>query len=234
MCENAGSENAESGGNEDDADGAGGADGADGAGGAGPTKGSLPCGGNVGVASLYHERQVLMRCGRHALNNLLGSGVVTDEELERHAASLATSRLDFSHRWPVLGNYDANVVLLALAHRGYEAQWWDRRSPNEALRDALRSDASVVGLLLNVRRPPGLLSRWLPIPIHARHWVALRPMAPPGRGAPWADLDSNLASPVLLLDEDARVTRALGDEESHVIIVRSAADPRTESATQSD
>ena len=59
-------------------------------------------------------------------------------------------------------------------------------------------------------------------------------MAPPGRGAPWADLDSNLASPVLLLDEDARVTRALGDEESHVIIVRSAADPRTESATQSD
>ena len=70
-----------------------------------------------------------MHCGRHALNNLLGSAAFRSAELDEIAVSLARmhgSRIPqlaaLSHRWPIIGNYDANVILLALGSKGFEVR----------------------------------------------------------------------------------------------------------------
>ena len=174
------------------------------------------------VSSLYFERQVLMRCGRHALNNMLGRAAFSSAELDEIAVSLA-GNLTLVHRWPVLGNYDINVILLALQKRGLEGAFWDRRRSETELRDTLAAPA-VVGALLNVKSRPRLLGGIMPV---GRHWVALRALrraAASGQSTlAWADVDSDLASPVLLDSEAAvmdRVRSAFADDDGHLIIVR--------------
>jgi josephin len=174
----------------------------------------------------YHERQRLMRCGQHAINNLLGVASVTSSELDAIARELDEGGLGLAHRWPLLGNYDVNVILVALQRRGYEAEWWDRRKRQDELQAALCSmaaSAAVVGALLNVRSRPRLLGGLVPL---GRHWLALRPVAANGqRSQQWLDVDSDLEQPAVLEDGSAllaRVEQLLTEADGHLIVVRRA------------
>lgn len=97
------------------------------------------------MAGCYHEKQSLWQCGRHCLNNLLGAATFSSAELDQIAVSIgemqgyAHPALSLTHRWPVVGNFDINVVLCALQQRGYEASWWDTRKPDAELLAALVS-----------------------------------------------------------------------------------------------
>ena len=156
-----------------------------------------------------------MRCGRHAINNMLGKAAFTTSDLDDIAISIA-GNLTLHHRWPVLGNYDANVILLALQKRGLEGSFWDGRRNEDELRKELKAPA-VVGALLNVKSRPRFLGGVMPI---GRHWLALRKLQ--GGGA-WADVDSELTAPKLLHGEDAlleRLRAALAENEGHLIIVK--------------
>ena len=162
----------------------------------------------------YFETQRLMRCGAHAMNNLLGRPAFSTETLDELAKTIGGT-LSLQHRWPVLGNYDANVVQMALLTCGYEAAFWDARRPDDELVLALNAP-NVRGALVNVRSRLG----WLPL---GRHWTALRP-SHDGGGA-WLDLDSNLRGPVVLEGAAALLERlrcALREEEGHVLVVREA------------
>lgn len=173
----------------------------------------------------YHERQSLMRCGQHAINNLLGTASVTTTELDAIARELSEGGLGLAHRWPVLGNYDINVILIALQRRGYEAEWWDRRKREEELRAVLRTPASedpaaVVGVLLNIRTRPRFLGGLVPL---GRHWLALRPLADTRQPSQWLNVDSDLPQPIVLEDDVAllaKMGQLMRESDGHLILVR--------------
>ena len=167
-------------------------------------------------APIYFESQRLMRCGCHALNNLLGEGAFSPADLDSIALTLANGGRALQHRWPVVGNYDVNVVLSCCASRGLEATWWDARKPDAELLDAL-ADENVVGVLLNVRSYPGWLFGKLAF---GRHWAALRKM--PATGGGWMDVDSNLSKPEPIRWETALVKRlrSVMSEQGYVFVVR--------------
>lgn len=75
-----------------------------------------------------------------------------------------------------LGNYDVNVLLIALERQGYKASYFDTRKPIEELEIA---NPQVIGLICNVA---GMFTR---------HWLAIR-----REGAIFYNLDSKRASPL--------------------------------------
>jgi len=105
-----------------------------------PNAAAAPTGSS---AELYFERQWLMRCGAHALNNVLGRPAFTSADLDAIAISLGGT-FSLQHRWPLLGNHDANVVLCALDQCGLDAAWWDARRTDGELSAALAAH-DVVG-----------------------------------------------------------------------------------------
>jgi josephin len=162
-----------------------------------------------------------MHCLVHALNNLAQRPAVTPGDLDALADRLAPGAppLPFfhPHRTALLGNYDVNVLEVALRESlgdlsPLELRWADRRDAafeNTGLEEA-------VGVIVNVRAagPLGALLR-------ARHWLALRRV-----GAEWWDLDGQLAAPARLGGEGAArdALRALVERhDAHVFIVTRAA-----------
>ena len=169
-------------------------------------------------AGSFHETQSLMQCAAHSLNNLLQAPAFTSAALDEIATGLGGS-LSLAHRWPFLGNHDANVVTLALHARGLDAEWWDARRADAEL-SALREgpDAErTLGVLLNVR---STFLRVLP----GRHWLALRKLPhAPSEPVRWAEHDSKLAEPVTHAGAPAvlaRLQRALREQDGHLIVVR--------------
>ena len=73
----------------------------------------------------YHERQWLMQCAQHAINNLLQEPAVTSSDLNAIALGLGGT-MSLEHRWPLLGNHDVNVVMMALSSRQppLAVDWW--------------------------------------------------------------------------------------------------------------
>ncbi len=84
-----------------------------------------------------------------------------------------------------LGNYDVNVLEVALGTHGMAMAWWDRRNRFSAADDAVRG---CEGVLVN-----RLSSTWLGWAGGLRHWSAIRRL-----GGQWFDCDSLLREPLLL------------------------------------
>ncbi|CAK9866412.1 unnamed protein product [Sphagnum jensenii] len=177
------------------------------------------------VIVVYHERQCLQFCLLHALNNLLqGEMRFTRKELDSIADSLTlvgdgttsqgttqpcattTTRtmevlnplsLIFKpHRNAVSGNYDANVLIAALATRSKQVTWFDRRKDIRSLNLATSyadDGRLLLGMIVNFWSPK-LLGLW-----QSRHWVAIRKIQ-----GTWYNLDSDNAAPLAFTDgEDA-------------------------------
>ena len=158
---------------------------------------------------VYHEPQRLMRCAQHTLNALLQEPAFSAAALDEIARSISSGRLALAHRWPVLGNYDVNVMMMALQKHGLDVQWWDRRADLLELQRAAERE-SCVGLICN--EP----TSWLFGMVPSRHWLAIRRV-----GGTWFDLDSKLQAPVKL-ETPALVDRLqclLRDEAGQVLVV---------------
>lgn len=79
---------------------------------------------------IYHERQSKQLCALHALNNLFQvPNAFSKKDLDDICIELApNSRLLNPHRSALgLGCYDINVIIAALAKKGYEVIWFDKR-----------------------------------------------------------------------------------------------------------
>lgn len=70
-----------------------------------------------------------MHCGVHACNNLLQEAVFSAADFDAIAAGLPGADAGWFNpyrtRW--LGNFDASVLMVALAERGIELRQHDRR-----------------------------------------------------------------------------------------------------------
>ncbi len=64
---------------------------------------------------IYHERQRVLKCGVHAVNNLLGEKAFETADFEVMAKELSPGAF-----WTVIGagNYDVNVLECALKKHG--------------------------------------------------------------------------------------------------------------------
>lgn len=85
---------------------------------------------DIAHLKIYHEKQSKQLCALHALNNLFQDpNAFTKQHLDAICKDLAPeSRLFNPHRSILgLGCYDVNVILSALAKKGYEAVWFDKR-----------------------------------------------------------------------------------------------------------
>nr|CDJ86148.1 Machado-Joseph disease protein MJD domain containing protein [Haemonchus contortus] len=75
----------------------------------------------VHIVTMYHERQSRQMCLVHALNALFQKPHFTSESLDEICYSLNESRWFNPHRSMLgLGNYDANVLMSALAMYDYQ------------------------------------------------------------------------------------------------------------------
>lgn len=142
--------------------------------------------------NLYHQRQSLMLCAVHAINNVLQRDAVTKADLNRICEKLAPdcSPLMNPHRNAFgLGNYDANALIVALQETGHDIVWFDKRA---SLADHRLDWSKIVGCILNARRK-------CPVSVGGRHWVAFRGISTSDpEVVNYYDLDSKLRRPVLV------------------------------------
>eukprot|EP00250_Pteridium_aquilinum_P009032 c18399_g1_i1 orf=50-658(+) len=151
-------------------------------------------GSSTSAPAIVHDRQRLQLCLLHALNNLFqGETTFTRSELNtiassfsgelQHGATRLFSRLFNAHYNIFTGNYDVNVLMVALQTRGAEAHYCDRRKGAAAI-DFNDPDNRLIGFIINYQTEK-YSGMW-----KGRHWAALRNI-----DGIWYDLDGDLAAP---------------------------------------
>eukprot|EP01116_Phalansterium_solitarium_P012293 TRINITY_DN28462_c0_g1_i1.p1 TRINITY_DN28462_c0_g1~~TRINITY_DN28462_c0_g1_i1.p1 ORF type:complete len:183 (+),score=61.96 TRINITY_DN28462_c0_g1_i1:130-678(+) len=168
--------------------------------------------------TIYHEKQHLLMCGVHAVNNLLQyehGPHFSPSDFDQLCRTLQEDQLVEtgpdsggwlfnSYRTPLVGRYDVSVLIKALASRGLQLDFWSGSDPSTL------DLTGVVGLLLNEKQSllMGLGSM--------RHWIALRPI-----GGKWYNLDSKLPAPSEFATSDA-VVEFLRDQRQRDTLIMTA------------
>ncbi|CAG0908333.1 unnamed protein product, partial [Cyprideis torosa] len=138
--------------------------------------------------------QSLQFCAVHALNNLFqGKEIFSKDQLNQISKELAPDAWWNPHRSPLgFGNYDINVIQVALHQRKYAAIWYDRRKDPCCL-----ELSKILGFILNIP------SRWnigpISLPITGKHWVVVRRR------------EDDPSSPFVLLDSKVPAPTDIGD-----------------------
>lgn len=78
---------------------------------------------------IYHEKQKLMYCAVHAINNLFQSPhFCSKTKLDEISYNLNPSRWNNPHKSVLgLGNYDVNVITSFLQLNHHDIVWFDKR-----------------------------------------------------------------------------------------------------------
>ncbi len=155
------------------------------------------------VVHTYHERQTVLKCGVHAVNNLLGERVFCSADFDAFSRSVSPESM-----WTRLGvgNYDVNVLEVALKSRGLVVSWFDRRK-TFAEADATHCQ----GLMLN-----RLSDAWLSSVVGMRHWVSVR-----RHEEQWYNCDSMLKEAELLSGTQLEelVREALEQHDGYCLLI---------------
>eukprot|EP00485_Elphidium_margaritaceum_P024770 CAMPEP_0202714002 /NCGR_PEP_ID=MMETSP1385-20130828/62267_1 /ASSEMBLY_ACC=CAM_ASM_000861 /TAXON_ID=933848 /ORGANISM="Elphidium margaritaceum" /LENGTH=455 /DNA_ID=CAMNT_0049374563 /DNA_START=17 /DNA_END=1384 /DNA_ORIENTATION=- len=140
------------------------------------------------TSQLYHESQKLEMCLMHALNSLVQDKQFTSIDLDEICKELAPNKLINPHKSLLFtGNYDANVLIMALQRKDIDVQWYDARKANEFDLDnstmlAPNANVQFVGFILNNPYKKMLILR--------RHWLTIKKI-----DNFWWNLDSRLPEP---------------------------------------
>ncbi|KAL4474726.1 hypothetical protein ABPG72_002319 [Tetrahymena utriculariae] len=122
---------------------------------------------------IYHEKQNLLFCAKHALNNLYQSKLFTSKNLDDICDQLTKTKflLYNPHRNIFkLGNYDINVIDKALQNQGHTIQWFDMRKDVCELK-LLEQKNDIFGLILNVQYKNTLDKI---IGCNTHHWLTIK------------------------------------------------------------
>lgn len=121
----------------------------------------------------YFEKQSWLRCGLHAVNNLLGFAAFSPNEFDSLAKELT------AHYVPLLGHYAFEVLQFALSKHNLCTLFLERRKPirNEAL-----GDDGIRGLIIHAPS-----TGWF----SSAHWYAVRRHDEDR----WMNVNSKLESP---------------------------------------
>ncbi|CAG8613412.1 4225_t:CDS:10 [Funneliformis mosseae] len=140
---------------------------------------------------VYHERQRLFYCGQFQ------DKVFTNEQLNNVALKLAEKTSSEFSTWSSyfvnphksvfgVGNYDINVLEMALREKDLEIQWFDVRKD---IRSVIQfTDKSLFGLILNI--PTTRFYFWT-----SYHWIAIKPFQYNEEPTEVYNLDSKLYHP---------------------------------------
>lgn len=171
---------------------------------------------------VYHECQQSMQCARHAVNNFLQAPVFSKSDFDRLTATIerdSGARSGLGLNTFGLGNYDLNVIEVALASKGYTLEWFDSRESVEkdlVLSKSCESTqqqkhkAPCIGLLVNISEGSKLIKFW---PFRRRHFLSIVNVQSRNGAATldfhasqtgeWWNLDSKLQAPFLYDNEDS-------------------------------
>eukprot|EP01084_Bolivina_argentea_P083770 151653_1 len=136
---------------------------------------------------LYHEKQQWEMCLLHSINSLLQKHEFTSKQLNSICKELSPNKLINPHRSMFkTGNYDANVLIMALNKMNIDVQWFDTRKLNKLnLNDETfltnNKQFKFIGFILNNRSK--LFGR--------RHWLSIRKI-----DNDWYNFDSRLKQPI--------------------------------------
>ncbi|ORX44838.1 hypothetical protein BCR36DRAFT_585955 [Piromyces finnis] len=124
---------------------------------------------NIVNGYIYHEKQHLGYCAKHALNSLFQREEFTINELNKICNTLkvqyANYKLFNPHKSVLpIGNYDVNVIMWALNTREKEIQWFDNRHLDEL--EQLDIDV-LYGIIINKGSKGSIFNK---------HWYTLRPV----------------------------------------------------------
>ena len=196
------------------------------------------------MAVPYHERQVGRLCAVHATNGLLGNQVYQAKDFDAIEKELGIPRegprtllqkacnfieVCFRCKTPnnVQGNYDANVLMVALLKEGVTMKFWDARNKNStALLTALKSP-DCIGCVVNVQ---GFFSNFFGLCFGENgHWVAVKKVCA-ASGTVFFNLNSNLRAPSPFNEDkvfEIFILRHL-KREAHVLIATKTSGGSTE------
>jgi len=126
------------------------------------------------TSTVFHERHRWLRCGLHAVNNVLQEAKATPKDFE----VIATSQAHIAGKGPLLfrlglGDYDGNTIIAFLQDRAScEVTFIDRRHAADAIRRHIMSteNNTLKGFLVNVRRRRSLVPSFV---CTSRHWFAI-------------------------------------------------------------
>ncbi|XP_017489474.1 PREDICTED: josephin-like protein [Rhagoletis zephyria] len=144
------------------------------------------------IEKIFHEKQLRQMCALHSLNNLFQrADAFSKQELDRIASSLAPNSSLFNpHMSPFgFGNYDINVVQMALQEKNFEAIWF-----NKSKDPSILNLEAIFGFILNI---PNENDLWKSIATlftaSKRHWITLKAV-----NSLFYNLDSKLKEPALI------------------------------------
>lgn len=125
---------------------------------------------------VYRERQSRFRCGLHAVNALLKRRAYTPEALDAIADSLLSQHHTTSTRFRhphrslfAMGDYDVNVLLVALQEKRIETTWLSESTDIRALLTSL----NLVGFLINTPSSNIFAKLFGLVFEQNRHWFAI-------------------------------------------------------------
>ncbi|GAB5361485.1 hypothetical protein AAMO2058_000717200 [Amorphochlora amoebiformis] len=126
----------------------------------------------------YHEKQRWQRCGVHTLNNLFQKEVFTKEHFDRIANALAPGKFLNPHKSMLgTGNYDINVLSMALQEKKYTIKWFDKRKDPSAVNLKV-----ILGFIINTKSSRILWNSY--------HWFAIKNI-----NNKWYNFDSKKGTP---------------------------------------
>jgi josephin len=124
----------------------------------------------------------------------LEKGEFTKEKLDAICTNLSPDQYINPHKSVLgLGNYDVNVLMVALESEGMDLTWFDRRK--EITAGSLEL-GKIFGLILNI--PSDYTFAFITLPIKSRHWICIKKM----QDGKYYNLDSKLNSPKCIGAED--------------------------------
>ena len=127
--------------------------------------------------TIFHQRQQWLRCGLHAVNNVLQADVARASDFQHlaDAHALIAGRGPWLHRLG-LGDYDANTMIEFLQDRAHcSVEFINQCRANAELSAHLADPKLLQGFLVNVQRRNNLWQQMMiPSFIHQfRHWYAV-------------------------------------------------------------
>ena len=123
-------------------------------------------------SALYFRKQGRFnaKCGKYALNNLLGQKQLTSKMLDDICSKLEKEvKQDYRHA--LGGDYDVNVLIDALGIFDKECRWLSG-SKIEICRESEEQRPGRVGYLINRSLKPNIFKAM--VGLSDRHWVAVR------------------------------------------------------------
>lgn len=154
--------------------------------------------------SIHHERQHLSSlCALYSINNFLQRSAYTAADLNAISKEFNSSGSSQWHHIPLIGQYDVNVIMVALQRQGYDVQWLNTSSKQPV------DFSQVEGLLVNSRNWYGL----------GRHWYVVRRFGDADSDQ-WVNVDSKLKAPEVVPTITAFVEGLRKQSDTHILTVR--------------